>query len=71
MDSTADLAPFIYGNMPFHSGGELSQQEARDLACFIDSKPRPMGPKPHNPSDVSDITCRQFAERPESRSPQP
>ena len=68
MDSTADLAPFIYGNMPFHSGGELSQQEARDVACFIDSKPRPMGPKPHNPSDVSDITCRQFAKRSESRS---
>jgi cytochrome c len=71
MDSTADLAPFIHGNMPFHSGGELSQQEVRDLACFIDSKPRPMGPKPHNPSDVSDITCGQFEERPESRSPQP
>ena len=62
MDSTADLAPFIYGNMPFHSGGELSQQEARDLACFIDSKPRPQGPKPRNPSGASDITCKQLEE---------
>lgn len=62
MDSVGDLAPFIYGNMPFQSGGELSQQEARDLACFIDSKPRPTGPKERNPvSAPSGITCSDFA----------
>lgn len=43
MHSAGDLAPFIYGNMPFGSGGELSKQEAIDLACYIDSQPRPAG----------------------------
>jgi hypothetical protein len=28
MNSASDLAPFIYGNMPLHSGGEISAQEA-------------------------------------------
>ena len=63
MRTTSDLGPFLYGNMPFHSGGELSQQEARDLACFIDSKPRPAGPKQDNPADASDIACSEFAEQ--------
>ena len=61
MDTTTDLASFAYGNMPLHSGGELSPQEARDLACFIDSKPRPPGPVVNSPSEKSGFTCRQFA----------
>ena len=43
MHSSGDLAPFIYGNMPFGSGGELAKQEALDLACYIDSQSRPTG----------------------------
>jgi cytochrome c len=43
MHSAGDLAPFIYGNMPFGSGGELSKQEAMDLACYIDAQKRPAG----------------------------
>jgi len=43
MHAAGALAPFVYGNMPFGSGGELSKQEAMDLACYIDSQPRPAG----------------------------
>lgn len=58
MEASASLAPFIYANMPLGSGGELTKQEAMDLACYIDSRPRPGGP-PH-PSGVkaSGISCR-------------
>jgi cytochrome c len=44
-----DLAAFVKSNMPFGSGGELTEQEAWDLAAFInDSKlnNRPVGQNP-------------------------
>lgn len=53
MDSTADLAPFIHANMPLHSGGVLTVQEAWDLACFIDAQPRPAGVGAHPPTSNS------------------
>lgn len=36
------LAAFIHGNMPLGSGGELTAQEATDLAYYIKGKPRPV-----------------------------
>jgi cytochrome c len=59
MHSAGDLAPFIYGNMPFGSGGELSRQEAMDLACYIDSQARPPGSGPNNlTSTTGQINCK-------------
>jgi cytochrome c len=58
MNSTGDLAPFIYGNMPLHSGGEISTQEAIDLACYIDQQPRPKRSSLSNEvSAAGGITC--------------
>jgi cytochrome c len=42
----ADLAAFARWNMPFMSGGQLTDQEAWDVEAFIHSKARPVGPKP-------------------------
>ena len=62
MHSAGDLAPFIYGNMPLGSGGELSKQEALDLACYIDSQPRPAGTGPIVPvSSSGQISCAPAA----------
>jgi len=36
------LAAFIHGNMPLGSGGELTAQEATDLAYYIKGRPRPV-----------------------------
>ena len=44
MAKPATLAAFIRANMPLGSGGELTPQEAWDLAAFIDGKERPKGP---------------------------
>lgn len=64
MDTATDLAQFVYGNMPLGSGGELSQQEARDLSCYIDSQTRPKGPKPINPvSALSGVNCNPLVGR--------
>ena len=41
MAKTATLAQFIHANMPFQSGGELTDEEAWNLATFIDSQSRP------------------------------
>ncbi|MFN7960167.1 MAG: c-type cytochrome [Thermoanaerobaculia bacterium] len=41
MASPATLAAFAHANMPLGSGGELTPQEAWDLACYLDSQPRP------------------------------
>ncbi|HTK95180.1 MAG TPA: c-type cytochrome [Terriglobales bacterium] len=35
------LAPFLHANMPLGSGGELTEQEAWDIAGFIDAQCRP------------------------------
>ncbi|QHU99560.1 c-type cytochrome [Synechocystis sp. CACIAM 05] len=38
------LAEFIHGNMPYQFDGVLTDQEAWDLATYIDGQPRPEGP---------------------------
>ncbi len=40
----AKMAPFLRANMPHRFGGALTDQEAWDLAAFIDSQERPAGP---------------------------
>ena len=58
MSAAGDLAPFIYGNMPLHSGGELTSQEAMDLACYIDTQPRPAGGTTESTvSSTGTLTC--------------
>lgn len=57
MDSANDLAPFLYGNMPLGSGGELTKQEAMDLACYIDGQNRPAGSPPPNAATPSGVIC--------------
>jgi len=41
MGKPETLARFIRWNMPYGSGGLLTDQEAQDIACYIDSQPRP------------------------------
>jgi cytochrome c len=41
MAQTQTFAEFVKANMPHHSGGLLTDQEAHDLAAFVDSQPRP------------------------------
>ncbi|WP_261790019.1 c-type cytochrome [Synechococcus elongatus] len=41
---TETLAKFLKSNMPYQFGGNLTDQEAWDLASFIDRQPRPQGP---------------------------
>jgi cytochrome c len=36
-----DLAAFVHANMPYGNGGALTDQEAWDVACFVDAQPRP------------------------------
>ncbi|HEX6098162.1 MAG TPA: c-type cytochrome [Thermoanaerobaculia bacterium] len=43
MATPAKLAAFIRANMPLGSGGELTAQEAWNLAAFIDGRSRPPG----------------------------
>ena len=57
MDTYTDLAKFIHANMPLGSGGEITGQEARDVACFIDQKPRPQGPVSKSASGKESINC--------------
>ncbi len=40
-----NAAGFIKANMPFSEGGRLTDQEAWDVAAYIDSKPRPQDPR--------------------------
>ncbi|MCP5142190.1 MAG: hypothetical protein H6926_06745 [Chromatiales bacterium] len=41
MSKVSYAAPFLRWNMPYTSGGLLTDKEALDLACFIDAQPRP------------------------------
>jgi cytochrome c len=43
MAKPAMFAPFVHANMPHRSGGELTAQEAWDLAAFVDGQKRPGG----------------------------
>lgn len=45
MASISNAADFIKVNMPFSQGGTLSDQEAWDVASFIDSQERPQDPR--------------------------
>ena len=38
-------AAFIKANMPYSQGGRLSDQQAWDVAAYIDSRPRPQDPR--------------------------
>lgn len=38
------MAEFLHGNMPYQFDGNLTPQEAWDLAAFIDTQERPHGP---------------------------
>ena len=38
-------AGFIKANMPLSQGGRLSDQQAWDVAAYIDGKPRPQDPR--------------------------
>ncbi|MCJ8269223.1 MAG: c-type cytochrome, partial [Psychrosphaera sp.] len=44
MAKTSKLAPFIKANMPFEFGGAITNQEAWNLATFIDAQCRPGKP---------------------------
>lgn len=45
MGSVANAAAFIRTNMPFSQGGSLSDQDAWDVAQFMDSHERPQDPR--------------------------
>ena len=44
MAEPGTFAAFVRANMPFLSGGELTEQEAWDLAGFVDGQCRPKKP---------------------------
>lgn len=45
MSSITNAAGFIKANMPLSQGNTLSDQEAWDVATFIDSQERPQDPR--------------------------
>jgi thiosulfate dehydrogenase len=45
MAAIDNAAGFIKANMPFSRGGSLTDQQAWDVAAFIDSQPRPQDPR--------------------------
>jgi thiosulfate dehydrogenase len=45
MVNVANAAAFIKSNMPFSQGGTLTDQEAWDLALFVDAHERPQDPR--------------------------
>jgi thiosulfate dehydrogenase len=40
-----NAAGFIKANMPLSQGGKLTEQQAWDVATYIDSQPRPQDPR--------------------------
>jgi thiosulfate dehydrogenase len=42
MAKSSTLAAFLKSNMPYTSGGLLTDHEAWDLAAFVDSRSRPV-----------------------------
>lgn len=57
MATQATFAAFVHGNMPFGSGGELTPQEAWDLAAFVDTQSRPGGTSGATKGKGSSPTC--------------
>ncbi len=45
MSDIDKAADFIKANMPFSEGGSLTDQQAWDVAAYIDSRPRPQDPR--------------------------
>jgi thiosulfate dehydrogenase len=45
MGNIENAAAFIKANMPFSQGGTLSDQDAWDVAMFVDSHERPQDPR--------------------------
>jgi thiosulfate dehydrogenase len=45
MSDIDKAARFIKANMPFSQGGTLSDQQAWDVAAYLDGKPRPQDPR--------------------------
>ena len=45
MHGVATAASFIKANMPMGQGGTLTDQEAWDVAAYVNSKPRPADPR--------------------------
>ena len=45
MGSVSNAANFIKANMPFSQGGSLTNQQAWDVALFVDSHDRPQDPR--------------------------
>jgi thiosulfate dehydrogenase len=45
MVNVSNAAAFIKSNMPFSLGGTLTDQEAWDVAQFVDSHERPQDPR--------------------------
>jgi thiosulfate dehydrogenase len=63
MGSIKNAAAFIKGNMPLGQGGTLSDQDAWDVAMFIDSHDRPQDPRF---TQSVDETRKQFHDSSES-----
>ena len=53
MGQVSTFAAFLHANMPYGYGGALTVQEAWDVACFVDSQPRPG----KTASQSSGVTC--------------
>ena len=45
MGRVDNAAAFIHANMPLGLGGTLREQQAWDVALYIDSQPRPQDPR--------------------------
>jgi thiosulfate dehydrogenase len=63
MGSIKNAASFIKGNMPLGQGNTLSDQEAWDVAMFIDSHDRPQDPRY---TQSVEATRKQFHDSPQS-----
>ena len=63
MHQVGNAAGFIKANMPLSQGGSLSDQEAWDVALFMDSQERPQDPRF---ADSVEATRKRFHDSPDS-----
>lgn len=63
MHQVGNAAGFIKANMPLSQGGSLSDQEAWDVALFMDSQERPQDPRF---ADSVEATRKKFHDSPDS-----
>jgi thiosulfate dehydrogenase len=63
MSDIDKAARFIKSNMPFSQGGTLTDQQAWDVAAYIDGKPRPQDPRY---TGSLEQTRKQFHDTPQS-----